>query len=530
MNRGTALPESDQAGKPFGVGTLDGERKFVTVMFVDMAQSSRLVIGQDPEDADERLLAALQLMIDAVHRFGGTVNQVLGDGIMALFGAPRAQEDHALRACLAAEAIHDTTRRLALEAGGDGDQGIPVRIGISSGEVVIRETRGDFDLKLRATGEAVYRAQRLEAAAPAGVTLLSRVTLALTVGAEVRVKPFGPVTMTSGGEPVEAIVLAGVSLDRRRVQFLSSQGHGSFVGRSHDLRALHRFLREIEEGRGRTLIVSGEAGIGKSRLLFEFLAGLRDQQHRVITCSLLPIGAAQPLAATSQAVRRLLDVQGVKLDRDLPDVVAELLSALGVRGQHAQAAVQDILGDAVDDPTWLGLDPPHRQQISVETVGRLLCAVSRQLPLIVVFEDFQWADSETRLLADSLAEKITSVRALMIVTCRSHHEQSWPAWPMKSELEIQPLSPGHTSELLESLLGCDDELDGMKERLAEKTQGNPFFIEECVRALDESGCLEGPPGGYALAIPISELKIPATVQGVLAARIDSLPAPEWLHC
>ncbi len=526
MNRDAALRNGVQAGHSSGIGTADGERKFVTIMFVDMAQSSRLVVGQDPEDADEWLLAPVQLMIDAVHRFGGIVNQVLGDGIMALFGAPRAQEDHALRACLAADAIHLMTRGLAVRAGGDDDQETLVRVGISSGEVVIRNSQGDFDVKLRATGEAVYVAQRLEAAAPPGATLLTRTTLALSAGAEVRVKPHGMVAMGPGGKTVEALQLSGVSLDRRRFQFLSSEGYGSFVGRNRDLRTLRNSLREIDGGEGRALIVSGEAGVGKSRLLFKFLAGLRDQNHQAIICSLLPVGPAQLLAPTCQVVRQLFEVRGLRLDGHLPKAVAGFLGGLEVQSQHAQAAILEILGEAVDDQAWTGLDPPQRRQIAVETAGELLCIMSRRLPMIIEFEDFHLADSETRLLADSLAEKITSARALMVVTCRSHHEKTWSAWPVKSELEIHPLSPAHTSELLESLLGSDGALEGVKERLAEKTQGNPFFIQECVRALDESGGLDGAPGAYQLAIPISELKIPATVQGVLAARIDSLPAPE----
>ncbi|MDH3473145.1 MAG: AAA family ATPase [Rhodospirillales bacterium] len=496
-------------------------------MFADLAQSSRFVIGQDPEDADERLLAVLQLMVDSVHRFGGTVNQILGDGIMALFGVPRAEEDYALRACLAARSIHAMVAQLTGEVGAGGEgSGSLVRVGIASGEVVVHRPVGNVGIKYRATGEAVYKAQRLEAAAPPGATLIDQATLAQTVGAQASVEPFGAISVMPDAEPVEALRLTAVDPAGGASDRLLRGGSGHFVGRSGELKTLQGALDQSAKGTGCAVVVCGEAGIGKSRLLSEFVERSSGRQQQIVNCHLLPAALAQSGQPAVQVMRRLLQIGGFSVDQAPSDVVDGLLGSLGVEGQHARAAVLEVLGDALSEPAWLGLDPADRLRWIAETVSRIACAVSRAQPLIIVFEDYHWADSETQLLADCLAEQIRSARVLLLVTCRSHYERTWSAWPGTIEQVLQPLSRSHCSVLLDELMGMDDELGDLKSLLILKTQGNPFFIEECVRSLQESGDLVGSRGACRLAVPVSELQIPTTVHDVLATRIDTLPAAE----
>ena len=481
-------------------------------------------MDNDPEDADERLLGILQIMIDAVHRFGGTVNQVLGDGIMALFGVPRAQEDHALRACLAAEAIHAMTRQHETSRPPSGGA-VKVRVGLGSGELVIKTAQYELDLKYRAIGEAVYLAQRMESAAPPGTSLLGRATLNL-VAEQVRAQPFGAVRLKADSDPVEAFELSEINLDYRSSQSLSQGGSTSFIGRTRDLNDLHGDLDGVASGTGRTVVITGDAGVGKSRLLYEFLEGVRERSCLIVTCDLLPSGFVRPLHASARIIKSLLSRQTEQAGQNLRDAVSDWLDTLGLDDRYALPAIMEILGMPAQDSVWARLEPPERLQVLAKTVGRVVSETSRRRPLVLVFEDFHWADSETHMLVDELAGTIASCRVLLIVTCRSHHERAWTSWPGVTEREMLPLSRVQTWALLEALMGADPELEELKQLLAEKTQGNPFFLEECVRAFEEAGSLAGAPGSYRLVVPVAELEIPVTVHGALAARVDSLSPSE----
>jgi class 3 adenylate cyclase/tetratricopeptide (TPR) repeat protein len=513
------LASNQSTGGPF-----DGERKFATVLFADVAQSSRLIVDNDPEDADEHLLGMLQIMIDAVHRYGGTVNQVLGDGVMALFGVPRAQEDHALRACLAAEAIHAMTRQLESRRSSPGDS-VKVRVGLGSGELVIKTPQSEFDLKYRAVGEAVYLAHRMESAAPPGTTLLGRATLNLAAE-QVQARPFGAVCLKADSNPVEALELVEVKVDKRSSQRLSHGGSSLFIGRTRDLDALHGDLDGVASGAGRAVVISGDAGVGKSRLLYEFLERVGNRRCQIMTCDLLPSGLARTLDASARIVKGLLPDQMEQGAQNLRGAIGDWLDTLRIDGRYALPAIMELLGMPAEDSDWAELEPPERLQAVVETVGKVVSETSRRKPLVLAFEDFHWADSETSMLVDELAANISSSRVLLIVTSRSHHEKAWESWPGATEREIRPLSKSQTGALLEALLGPDPELEELKQLLAEKTQGNPFFLEECVRALEEAGSLAGATGAYRLVVPVRELEIPGTVHGALAARVDSLSAPE----
>lgn len=496
----------------------------MTVLFADVAQSSRLIVDNDPEDADERLLGILQIMIDAVHHFGGTVNQVLGDGVMALFGVPRAQEDHALRACLAAQAIHAMTRQH--ETGRlSPDGAVEVRVGLGSGEVVVKTAQHELDLKYRAIGEAVYLAQRMESAAPPGASLLGRATLNL-VAEQVRARPFGAVRLKADSDPIEAFELSEINLDHRTSPSLSQGGSTSFIGRTRDLDDLQGDLVGVAAGTGRAVVITGDAGVGKSRLLYEFLEGVGERGCPIVTCDLLPSGFVRPLYASERIIKSLLPRQAEQGAQNLRDAVGDWLDTLGVDDRYALPATMEILGMPAQDPVWAGLEPPERLQVLVKTVGRVVSEASRHRPLVLVFEDFHWADSETQMLVDELAGIVASCRVLLIVTCRTHHERAWTSWSGVTEREVRPLSRAQTWALLEALLGVDPELEELKQLLADKTQGNPFFLEECVRAFEEAGSLAGVPGSYRLVVPVAELEIPISVHGALAARVDSLSPSE----
>ena len=507
--------------QPEPLDAFDGERKFVTVMFVDIAQSGRFVAGCDPEDADDALSALLRIMVEGVERFGGIVNQVLGDGVMAIFGAPRAQEDHGMRACLAAAAIRNRVRALnAEDAGAPGGDASSIRIGLSSGEVVVKEPNGDYGLKYRVVGEAVYLAQRLESAAPVNGVLISLDTLRL-VSRKVAVRPQGVVRIRPDADAVQAYLLEEIDLGQGAASPAQRASEPLFIGRAKDLDRLETLWREVSAGEGRTLAMTGEAGIGKSRLLSEFLGLIPGMKGSAICCEILPAGMARALEPSARILRQLL-----RLGSGTPraESIAQALSELDVAGDNKLLAVQQVFDLAIDDPAWPRLEPAERLQNIVETVADVVDAACRDAPMILAFEDFQWADSETRLLTQELAQRAPRSRLFLIVTSREGGGSAWAGWPEAQELQLSPFSRRQTSDLLETWLGNDPALDELKHLLAVKTQGNPFFLGECVRALEDSGALTRVPNGYDLAVPVSELEIPGTVKGVLAARIDALPS------
>ena len=496
----------------------EGERKVATVLFADVVNSSRLVTGMDPEDADERLLAALQVMTDAVRAHGGAVNQVLGDGIMAAFGVPQAQEDHALRACMAADAMHGALRDLAIQ----GERPIELRIGLASGGVLAKPPLADFDLAYRLVGECVYLARRLQESAPARTTLLAPATGDLA-DSGVSVTAGGDILLKDGMRTVRSLRLTGIERRRRRYRGTAANARSRFVGRTDHLQRIVDAISGFDEGRGKIVVVTGDAGVGKSRLVAEFLSDLSKGTCRAVRCDLLPHGLARPMEPSSQLLHTLLAEAGTGLDLTSgAGDLAAALRALGLDDPVALAALLDTAGIRVDDPAWNRMEADERLHAVADGLCQLICALGEGRGLTVVVEDHQWVDSKTRAVLDAVAQCTDRAPVLLLVTCRSGHRPLWSEWPVVEEVSLDPLSRRETSVLLDSLLGSRRELVELKHDLAARAQGNPFFLEECVRALEEAGAFAGQPGDYRLAVPGAKVELPATVQAALAERIDGL--------
>ena len=499
----------------------DGERKIVTVLFADIVRSSSLVSGIDPEDANDVLLSVLQLMIDWVHRFGGTVTQVLGDGIMTVFGAPTAQEDHAIRACFAADGMQAAARQAFHLQPPRAGPPIAIRIGLSSGEVVTQTVGNDLAAEYRVAGETVYLAARAAEFATPNSTLLTESALKLASG-RVEASPVSRFSLTAASRPVATFRLTRVSREKWLFQNLAHGPGEAFIGRTNDLKVMHDALHDVERGNGKALLVTGEAGVGKSRLVYEFIASTGRNEYRVVECALLPTGLAKHLEPLARIVGNLMAIEPRDTADDIHAKTSTFLKSLSILEGDALAAVLGILDVPHDSPSWSGLDPPERLVVIIETVARMIVAASRPKPIIIVFEDFQWADSETRLLVDELVPRLSSSRVFLIITARTQPADSNIARPSVAEHRLRPLTARQSSELLEVLLGHAPDLDDLKDLLVKTTHGIPFFIEECVRSLEDSGALRGTEGAYRAQVPIENLHMPATVHGVLAARIDSL--------
>ena len=503
---------------------LEGERKQVTVLFADLKGSMELLADRDPEEARKILDPVLERMMEAVHRYEGTVNQVMGDGIMALFGAPLAHEDHAVRACYAALRMQESVKQYA--EGIFRTYGIPVRIrvGLNSGEVVVRSIGSDLHMDYTAVGQTTHLAARMEQMADPGAILLTPDTLHLAEGF-VRVQSLGTVTVKGLATPAEIFELTGASSVRSRLQATAARGLTTFVGRDAEMDTLFTALAQAKTGKGQVVAVVGEPGVGKSRLFWEFT-----HSHRTEGCLIVEAGSVSYGKATSYLP--VIELLGAYFQIESPDdqrrirerVTGKLLS-LDRALEPSLPALLALLDVPVDDEEWMRLDPPQRRQRTLDSLKRLLLREAQIQPLIVVFEDLHWIDGETQALLDAVVESLPTAKILVLVNYRPEYTHAWSGKTYYRLLRIDPLPVESAEELLEALLGVGDELLPLKRLLIDRTEGNPFFLEESVRTLVETGALSGDRGTSRLVKPLQALQVPATAQAILAARIDRL-SPE----
>ena len=527
--------------------TLEGERKQVTVLFADIRGSTRLLEGLDPEEAQKLIDPVLRVMMDAVHRYEGTVNQVLGDGIMALFGAPLAHEDHALRACYAALAMQEEMRRYRRKLGQSEEAGLQIGLGLNSGEVVVRSISNDLNVDYSALGHTTHMAARMQELAAGGTTLMTASTLRQVEGF-VQVKSVGAVQVKGVSRPVEAFEVVAATTARTRVQAAATRGLTPLVGRQSEIEVFNKLVEQAASGKGQILSMVGEPGMGKSRLVHEFTRHQLRPGWLVLEGASVSYGKATPYFPLIEMLRRYFQVtdrdeseniqEGVVthvlgLDNMLKDTIPPILSLL-------DALPDEKITPPADEHNWLirlqdigemikqfnTMDPQQRRRYTLDAVKRVLIRESQRQPLLVVFEDLHWVDNETQAFLDSLMESLPMAHILVLVNYRPGYFHTWNDKTYYTQLRVDPLQPTSAEELLQHLLGNNKDLVPLKELLIQRTEGNPFFAEESVRSLVETGVLVGEKRAYRPGLKIDEIRIPSTVQNVVADRIDRLPIEE----
>ena len=501
---------------------LEGERKLVTVLFADLQSSMELLADRDPEEARRVLDPVLQLMMAAVHRYEGTVNQVMGDGIMALFGAPLAHEDHATRGCYAALQMQESIKRYAEEVRHTLGVAVRIRVGLNSGEVIVRTIRSDLRMDYTAVGQTTHLASRMEQLADPGSILLTTGTLALAEGF-VETRPLGPTPVKGLVGRVEVYELIGAGAARSRLRAAAARGLTRFVGRAAEMRHLVSAMERAGEGHGQLVAVLGEAGVGKSRLCHEFTHAADLRQWMVLETGALSYARGTGASPVVDLLRQYFRIESRDDRARVRDKVAEALMALEPALARYHAALLWLLDVPSDDPHWADLDPTQRRRRALDGVRALLVRESARRPVMLLCEDLHWVDTETQTLLDDMVASLPVARVLLVVTYRPEYQHGWANLPVCTQFRMEALPPGPTDELLETLLGPDAGLRPLKGLLVQLAGGNPFFLEETVRTLAEVGVLAGEPGAYRQVKIIEALQIPPTVQAILAARIDRLP-------
>jgi len=499
---------------------LRGERKQVTVLFVDVVDSMELTRSLGVERWGSALDLFLDLACGAMRGLDGNANQFHGDGLMAVFGAPLGQEDHARRACLAALETLRSVEALAEELERSAGVEFAIRCGLNSGEVVVGEIGEDFRMEFAPIGNVGGLAKRVEALAPAGSAALSAATASL-VGEEFELRDLGEFELKGAAEKQRVFELVGEEGTVTPGGRTRGGDASRFVGRAAERRMLDDALARALDGAGGAIGVRGEPGIGKSRLVYELARGWRDRGLPVSAARAAPDGRAAPLRPVVDLLRSIFDLEpDEEAARARAKVEAKLLGLDPAFGSELPLLL-DLLGLADPDAPLERIDPEARRRRLLALLGGLVEARADREPGVLVVEDLHWLDPASGVFIARVASAVAGTRSLLLVTYRPEYAQEWGEETSCEQLDLGPLPDEASAEMLRGLLGEDPSLDALIARLQERSGGNPFFIEEAVRDLADRGLIDGLPGACRL-VADGEPAIPPTVQATLDSRIDRL--------
>jgi len=499
----------------------DAERKQVTVLFADVSGSMDLAEQEDPEEWREIMQRFFSMLAETVTRFEGTVDKFTGDGIMAIFGAPIAHEDHAQRACYAALRMLDDVAEYAGELRREKGLNFSTRIGINSGEVVAGAIGGGADSSYTAIGHTVGLAQRMEQLAEPGKAYLTESTAELARG-YLDLGDLGEFEIKGASRPVRVFELTGIGQARSRLDLARERGFSRFVGREQELGRLEQALARAKGGEATAVGVVAEPGIGKSRLYHEFAQRCRGEGLEIFEAQGQAHGKSIPFMPILQMLRAFYGIDDQDPEQLAREKIAGRSLLLDPAFADALPLIFDFLGVPDPERPVPRMDPEGRQRALADFLCRLVSNPARRKILVLIVEDLHWIDEGSQAMLEGLVEGMDGTPTLVLVNYRPEHRPAWAGSPRYETVELQPLDRADTVKLLRDLAGEDPSLDGIDELIHERTGGNPFFIEEIVRELTESEYLQGERGSYRLAKPIEDAGVPVTVQAVLAARIDRL--------
>jgi class 3 adenylate cyclase/tetratricopeptide (TPR) repeat protein len=502
---------------------LEGERKQVTVLFCDIVDSSILAERLGPEAMHQLLDQTLRLMAEAVHRYEGSVNQFLGDGLMALFGAPVALEEHALRAVQAAMAIRETISGLSEQARRDNGLEVRLRMGLNTGLVVVGRIGDDLRMDYTAVGDTTNLAARMLTLAEPGSIVVTASTYRLVEG-YVRSEPLGPVQVKGRTGPISAYRLIGRKRAQSRMELAAERGLTRLVGRERDLDLLHNLLARARDGHGQVVAIIGEPGIGKSRLIYEFRRSLEGERATWLEGHCLGYGQSTPYLPLLEILRASFHIEqgdnplqvGAKLREGVRQIDPGLDAVVPFLG--------DLLGVSADTVALQRLDPKDRRQKTFEAIRALTFAAGRRRLQVVVVEDLHWIDKTSEDYLAFAVESLAAVPVLLITTHRPGYQVRWADKPFYTEIALDLLSERQAEAMVTGILGADVAPRDFCRIVQEKAEGNPLFVEEITASLLERDVLVREEGSMRWA-GNPTVEVPASVQDIIRARIDRLDEP-----
>jgi class 3 adenylate cyclase/tetratricopeptide (TPR) repeat protein len=501
--------------------SIEGERKLVTVLFADVANYTYVADKLDPEEVHQIMDGIFRILLDEIHRFEGTVNQFTGDGIMALFGAPVAHEDHAQRACHAALSIQKSIRYYGSRIKDRWKVDFSMRIGLNSGLVVVGSIGDDLRMDYTAIGDTTNLAARMEGVAEPGTILVSKDTYRLAKDF-FAFQPHKTVEVKGKSEPQKTFQLIRARRVRTRIGAMQARGLTPLAGRKNSMAALQEVYANVKTGAGQVVGLVGEPGVGKSRLLMEFKSLLPVDDFFYLEGRCLHYGESMAYLPILDILKSYFAIEEGDSESQIKMKLEEKILSLNGMLQGAIAPFQELLSLQPDDENYQQLEPQQKRDITFEAIRDLLIRISQEKLLVIAVEDLHWIDKTSEEFLDYLIDWLGNARVLLVLLYRPEYDHRWGSKSYYTRIGINQLGIISCNEMLQVLFE-DGEVDlAVNDLILERASGNPLFIEEFTQNLLENGFVVKKEDKYVLTKEVSDIQVPDTIQGLIAARIDRL--------
>lgn len=499
--------------------TVEGEKKHVTVLFADVANYTSIAEKLDPEDVHQMMDGCFRILMDEIHGHEGTINQFTGDGVMAIFGAPVAHEDHAQRACHAALSIQKALKRYSEELKGRFRLDFKMRIGLNSGPVVVGAIGDDLRMDYTAVGDTTNLAARIENMADPGKVLVSAHTHKLSRD-YFQFDPIGEVEIKGKEQFQEAYELIEATEVETRIEAAAAKGLTKFVGRGVEMEALTAALEKARNGSGQVVGIVGEAGVGKSRLLLELRNLLPGGECSYYEGRCLHFGGSMAYLPMLDILKAHFDIKDGDQELVIKGKMEDKILQLDDRLSNHFPSFRELLSIKVEDEKYLQLDPGEKKVRTFEAIRDLLIRGSENRPLVLAVEDLHWIDRTTEEFLDYLIGWLANAPILLILLYRPEYTHQWGSKSYYSKIGVDQLSIRNSAELVQAILEGGDVEPQLRELILGRAGGNPLFVEELTSSLLENGFIERKNHQYLLTRKASEIEVPDTIQGIIAARLD----------
>ena len=502
--------------------SLEGERKQVTVLFADVQDFTSISEKLDPEDVNDLIGECMLFLTEEIHRYEGTIAQFLGDGVMALFGAPIAHEDAPQRALYAALGMRERLRDYALKMKQRGID-FNMRIGLNTGLVVVGRIGDDLTMEYTAMGDTVNLASRMESTAEPGTIQVSESTYRLTEG-YFDFKPLGEIEVKGKKELVKAYQLLGIGHIKTRLGVSEMRGLTPFVGRQKELGQLMECYERAKKGQGQGQVVGivGEPGVGKSRLLLHMRTILPQGEYSYFEGRCIHYGGSMAFLPFLDVLRSYFAIEEGERDFVVKKKMAERVSQLDEKVRYILPPLQDILSLKVEDEEYLKLDPVLKRARIFDSIRDLLVRESQNRPLVLAIEDLHWIDKSSEEFLGYLIGGLASAHILLLILYRPEYTHQWGSKTYYTQIRVDELPLETSAEMVQAILHEGKAGQDLTELILGRAAGNPLFMEEFTQSLIERGYIERKDGHYVLTTKPSEIQVPDTIQGIIAARMDRL--------
>jgi len=502
--------------------SLEGERKYVTVFFADVVGYTTISEKLDPEVLSNILDGWINIMVECIHRFDGTITQYMGDGIMALFGAPVSLEEHAQQACRAALAVQEKTSHYAKNIKDIHRINFQIRIGLNSGLVIVRSIGDDLKMNYTAIGDTVNLGSRMESSAVSDTILVSEKTYNLTQK-YFEFEPIGKIQIKGKTEPQEAFRLLGNSSVVTRLEASEARGLTRFIGRNENKEMLLSCFDKAASGSGQVVSLVGEAGVGKSRLMLEFKKILSTGKNfSWLEGRCLHFGNSMQYLPILDILKSYFNIKENDSESVIKQNLKEIILALDEKLVSSIPALEELLSLQVEDVKYKTLEPKDKKRELQEAITNLLIQASQSKPLVIIVEDLHWIDKTSEELLGFLIESLPNTHILLVLLYRPEFIHQWGSKTYYSKIGLDQLDTKLSAELVHAVLEGTEVVPELEELILARSAGNPLFMEELIHALVDNNLIKKENNRFVLSQNPVKIQIPDSIQGIISARLDRL--------